>query len=271
MRARQQAVGLALQQARARVQAGWRRGWSALPSRCAVCGVWPAAPAGWPVCSACVQRFEPLGTRCPRCAQVLPTANSPCPACGGQDRGLSACCALVDYDYPWQRLLQAFKFEGQPAWGGWWAERLWAHPPAAALLNQADWWVPVPMTARSLGQRGYNQAWVLAQALQRRRPMAMAPAGWTARPRSDLRLKLMDTPAQHGLNRRERLANLRHAFAVAPEREAEVRQRRVVLVDDIVTTGATLEAAALALRAAGASDVSAVVVACTPGPQTAEP
>ncbi|MCL4771766.1 MAG: ComF family protein, partial [Burkholderiaceae bacterium] len=106
-----------------------------------------------------------------------------------------------------------------------------------------------------LRERGFNQALLLARIL--------APAKTDA----TLLLRLHDTQAQSNLGRAQRLRNLQGALAVDPLRAAALQGRSVLLVDDVMTTGATLQAAALALRQAGARTVSALVFARTPPPE----
>jgi ComF family protein len=118
--------------------------------------------------------------------------------------------------------------------------------PAEAIV------VPVPLHPARLRARGYNQAFLLARVLARRRRLELADALERTR----------DTPAQRELGRQARLANLRGAFRVVrPER---VHHRRVLLVDDVLTTGATADACAGVLRAAGASGVDVYTVGRTP-------
>ncbi|MEP6723503.1 MAG: phosphoribosyltransferase family protein, partial [Variovorax sp.] len=104
-------------------------------------------------------------------------------------------------------------------------------------------------------ERGFNQALELVRRL--------APDKTDA----TLLLRTRETPAQSGLTRAERLRNLRSAFAIEPLRAAEVRGRRVVLVDDVMTSGASFFAAAEVLRSAGAAHITAVVLARTDAPQ----
>jgi predicted amidophosphoribosyltransferase len=112
----------------------------------------------------------------------------------------------------------------------------------------------MPMAPARLRERGFNQALELARRL--------APAKTDAA----LLLRTRETPAQSGLARAERLGNLRGAFAVEPLRAHELQGRRVVLVDDVMTSGASLFAAAAALRLAGAAHVTALVFARTDPP-----
>lgn len=237
----------------------WSRLWA---SRCAGCGTWPAGPVGDALCGTCEARFAPPQARCPGCA--LPWDGAVCPQCQSHPLALDACCAAVDYAHPWSHWIHRFKLRNEPAWSKVFARLMCAQPALRQTLGDAALWLPIPMTGQALGERGYNQAWVLTRALAARlRPDHPALA---QRLRPDLLVKLIDTATQHTLNRQERLNNLRHAFALSPGAEALVQGQRVVLVDDVMTTGATLHAAARCLKAAGATHVAAVVLARTPPP-----
>jgi ComF family protein len=126
-----------------------------------------------------------------------------------------------------------------------------AAPGVAAALAEADDVLPVPLSAARLAERGYNPAQLLARHLARRRVRAHV----LLRPRHD--------PPQRGLPRAERLKNVRGAFAVDARHAAALHGRRVALIDDVMTTGATLRAAAQALREAGAAHITAIAFART--------
>lgn len=199
--------------------------------------------------------------RCERCALPLPPKAGPlcgeCLACAAHD-GLDACEAAVDYAYPWDGLVARFKFRGEPAWAGTFARLLRRSTRLNTWLQEDDLLVPVPADPQRLATRGYNPAWNLAKALRRGSP---SPAIDTL----PMGLVRLGTPrAQHDLPRAERLRNARGTLAAHPEHAARLHGRRVLLVDDVCTTGATLEAAAQALRAAGARSVRACVFARTP-------
>jgi ComF family protein len=227
------------------------RSWTAAaPSRCAVCGAWPAEP----VCGACAQRFAASAHRCRRCALPLPAGLDTCGACLREPPPLDSCHAAVSYGYPWADLVSDFKFHGQPGWAGPLAALMRGATGAHDALASAQRVVPMPLSPERLAQRGYNQALELARRL--------APDRIDA----TLLLRLRHTPVQTALGRRERQANVRGAFGVEPLRQAQVRGERVLLVDDVMTSGASLYAAAQALRAAGAAGVSAIVFARTDEP-----
>lgn len=171
---------------------------------------------------------------------------------------LHGCVAAVDYGYPWDQPLARFKFHGDIAWADWFARRMAHAPGAESILQRSDAFLPLPLTLRRLGERGYNQAWLLARALGNHAPNARH------KPQAQWLVKLRDTPPQHGLDRRARLHNLNAAFAVSAGALHRLNGQRVLLVDDIMTTGATLRAAAQALTMAGASEVNAMVFARTP-------
>lgn len=117
--------------------------------------------------------------------------------------------------------------------------------------------VPVPLHPRRLRERGFNPAALLAQSLSRAWRVARDPVA--------LR-RLRDTPSQTLLDRRARKQNVRGAFLSRCKLPAHI-----CLVDDVVTTGATLEAAARALRAGGATRITALCAARTPAPETSKP
>ena len=157
----------------------------------------------------------------------------------------------MDYAYPWADALAQFKFRGDPGWAKALATLMRSTPWMEPALEAADRVLPVPLSTERLRERGFNQSALLARHL--------------VGPKTDLHtlLRLHATEAQSSLPRAQRLRNLRGAFAVEPSRAAALRGQRVVLIDDVMTTGATLQAATLALREAGVTHVTAAVLART--------
>lgn len=171
------------------------------------------------------------------------------------------CAVAVDYAYPWDGLVARFKFRQQPGWAGPMAKLMLRAPEAGRLLRHAEVVVPVPLTAKRLAERGYNQAWELVKAVQQqaRHQNLRVPRGL-----SQGLLRLSETPDQHSLTRGARLKNLQGVFAVNPVHQTALAGRHVLVVDDVTTSGATFEAAAESLRLAGARAVSALAFARTP-------
>lgn len=233
----------------------WNAAREALPGTCQVCGGWPAEP----VCAACVARLAPVRDRCPHCAVVVSRPGATCGACLTLPHRsiLARCTAAVDYDYPWDDLVARLKFRGEPAWAHPMAGLMLRSDTTRSLVRQSGAVVPVPVSPERLASRGYNQAWSLAKAL-----LAQAQARTPAWPTALLRLG--DAPDQHELPREQRLRNRQGAYMAHPATLDALRGQHVLLVDDVSTTGATLRAAADALRQAGASSVSACVFARTP-------
>lgn len=234
-----------------------------LASQCAVCRSWPARR----VCAACTARFGQMQARCISCALTLPADLSGgrgppslrCAACVRQPPPLDTCFAAMPYAYPWSELVARYKFGGDPAWAGVFAGLLLDVPGVRARLlslQAGDWLIPLPLSAQRLQSRGFNQAWELVKALARQ-------SGTAAAADAGLLLRIRDTAPQARLGRAARLRNLKGAFAADPLRVGEIRGRSVLLVDDVMTSGASLFTAAEALREAGASAVSAVVFART--------
>jgi ComF family protein len=128
----------------------------------------------------------------------------------------------------------------------------WLQRAGADILHGADVIVPVPLHRRRLWKRRYNQAAVLAQALGRASLIAVVP---------DALNRTRATPPQGHMNAGERHRNVRNAFGVNPERAAALKGKRIVLVDDVLTTGATVNECARTLKKAGAASVSVLALA----------
>jgi ComF family protein len=216
-------------------------------SQCRVCHSWPALA----VCDACVAEFAQPHPRCRTCALPVPTGVSQCGACLQDPRPLDLCLAAVPYAFPWTKLIADFKFHEQPALAGFFAHLVKATPWVEPALEAADMLLPMPLSSQRLRLRGYNQALVLARQLS-------AP-----KTRTDLLLRIADTPAQHSLKRAERLTILNQAFAVDPLKVSSLKGARLLLIDDVMTTGASLYTAARVLKAAGAAHVTGLVIART--------
>ena len=168
--------------------------------------------------------------------------------------------AALDYAYPWSALISAYKFGEQPGWAPFFADLLLQTPgvrQAFADLHPDDLILPIPLSKERLQTRGFNQAWLLTRELARQ-------AGSTASTDSALLMRVKNTRPQTELKREARLANLKGAFQIDPLRAAVVKGRRIVLIDDVMTSGASLFTAAEVLRVAGAAHITGIVLARTP-------
>ena len=223
-----------------------------IPSQCAVCKSWPSNGM---VCEPCVTRFAQPLRRCEGCALTLKAGISAeikrCGACIVKPPPLNECLTAVSYDYPWNHCIASYKFGNDPAWASTFALLLKSAPWVEPAVDHADVLIPVPLSATRLKHRGYNQALELCKHLNREKTDAR------------LLLRIKDTLTQSTLSRSERLHNVKAAFAVEPLRAQYLQGKRVVLVDDVMTSGATLFAAAVALRQAGAAHITAIVFART--------
>ena len=252
---------------------GHQRRWNWLPSACEVCGQWPARDGWGAVCGLCIGSFTPTIRRCCTCAIALADSYTVCTACQSAPPPLDRCIAGLDYAFPWIGLIHRFKFQSEPGWAGLFAKLMLKAPGALDVLRDSDWIMPIPMSPSSLGDRGYNQAWLLAKAVSSelgRNPSNRTDARTRQKFCSQGLLKITDTPPQHQLDRALRHQNLKHAFVVAPAMSSSIVNKHITLIDDIMTTGSTLHAAATALRKAGAAGVSACVLAKTPAPANSE-
>jgi ComF family protein len=199
------------------------------------------------LCRDCAGDLPQLAPpRCPRCALESPQG-AVCGRCLAHPPRYDATVAALAYEFPADTLVHALKFRGELALAPLLGKLLL---PLIARDQRIDHVVPVPLSARRLRERGYNQAVELA------RPLAAA-----ARAPLELRLceRSRDTPPQIDLPWAERARNIRGAFACG----RSLLGASVAVVDDVMTTGATLDEVAAVLKAAGAEHVVNWVVART--------
>jgi ComF family protein len=238
-------------QLRGRLTRGWLalgdtvRGWVA--PRCIVCDI----DAGDPVCAGCAADWFAPQPRCPQCAQPLPAAldGQRCGRCVREAPAFDATWALASYAPPVSGMVLALKYGHRlalaHAFGRLLAARVGPGLPADGQL------LPVPLAFERQAERGFNQAREIARALAARTGLPLAPA--RAR-------RVRHTPPQESLDVADRHRNVRNVFAADPLPPGTT----VVVVDDVMTTGATLDALARTLKRAGAAQVVNVVVARTP-------
>jgi ComF family protein len=173
-----------------------------------------------------------------------------CPGCRLDPPAFARARAVALHTGPLAEAVRRFKYDGRYALGPGLAALL-ARDAPSELLGWAELAAPVPLHPWRLLRRGFNQAQELARGLQRHHGLAVAPR---------LLTRLRHTRPQVGLSPRQRVANVAWAFGVNPRQTHLARGRRVLLLDDVLTTGATVSECARVLLAAGAAEVSVLTL-----------
>jgi ComF family protein len=199
------------------------------------------------LCSACAAHLPWHNTACcPQCALPTPQGEV-CGRCLGRPPAFDHTLAVFDYTFPVDALMHAFKYGGDFA-----LARLLARPLAQKALTQPlpDVLFAMPLHAERLRERGFNQSLELAKFLGTTLGIPLHPDSIT---------RIRHTPAQAGLPWKERRRNIRHAFACTEP----LHGLHVALVDDVMTTGASMGELAATVRRAGAARIDVWVVART--------
>ncbi len=223
------------------------------PPLCVACGV--RVGEAHSLCGACWRAIAFLeGACCERCGlpfEVDPGEGTLCAGCHAKPHDFARARSLFAYDDASKPLVLAFKYADRldhaPAFARW-LERV-----GRPLLQEADLIVPVPLHPLRLWRRRYNQAAILAQGLARLSGRLADPFMLERR---------RSTPSQGAMpSAKARRRNVLGAFRVPDEKRAKLKSANVLLVDDVFTTGATLDACARALKRAGAARVDALTLA----------
>jgi ComF family protein len=231
-----------------------------LPPRCLVCGVGVDRPGS--LCGSCWRGLSfmapPFCVACGFPFDYDLGAGTLCGACHREPPVYDRARAVLRYDELSRGLLLGFKHgdrtEGAPAFGEWLARA------GAELIADCDVILPVPLHRRRLFSRRYNQSALLAQALGRAAGLPVLP---------DSLRRARNTPSQGRLSAAARQRNVAGAFRIAAGAADRLGGRRVLLVDDVLTTGVTVEACARTLKRAGAAGVDVLTLARVVRPQQA--
>lgn len=223
----------------------------ALPTVCAACRE-PVSGNG--LCAACWSKLNFIAP--PFCERLgIPFVYDPGPGILSMEAiadppAYRRARAAVRYDDVARTLVHALKYQDRtdlaPTLGGWMARA------GAELLGEADVLIPVPLHWRRGWTRRYNQSGALARVIGRHSGVPFD---------GDALRRIKSTQQQIGLSRAERARNVQGAFQITPDRKARMQGRRILLVDDVLTSGATADACARALLRAGAANVDVLVFA----------
>ena len=234
-----------------------------LPSSCALCG----SVSDRAICDGCHAHFLVHdATRCTRCANVLPYAMASttsdqaalCGTCLATPPSFDTTIAATHYAAPIDQLVLALKFGGHLALAPLFARLLHdaiQRASAEVLTSQPSLLTIVPLGARRLTERGFNQAQEIARPLAKRLDMPLHP---------QLAIRLRETLAQSSLLPDERRKNIRHAFRVPDKYLPLIQDQHIGVVDDVMTTGETLNELAATFKRAGAARVTNFVFARAP-------
>jgi len=227
------------------------------PAGCRICGELLTGASRVPICDVCLDSFEaPPHRKCEVCGQPLPnfsateTQTRICPACQQHTYAFARARSFVVYQGALARAIVMLKFEEIEPLGAWFARRLAGLVKLEGEAMQADVVIPVPLHRDRQKERGYNQAAMISKPLAKALDLPH---------KAVLLMRTRPRPDKQVLSLAERWTSVRGAFATRPG--SQVDKLRVLLVDDVLTTGATLDACSRALLGSGAKSVVGLTVA----------
>ena len=221
---------------------------------CISCGSLIDNTREYALCDSCKLRFHWVGMKtCAKCGKILQEnyRHELCYDCRKYDRSFDKGFSCVQYGLLERGVLMDYKYKGMSYIGQKLGDILYDRMEAEAI--EYDLIVPVPMYSKNQIKRGYNQAQVMAARLAARNNLPCA---------SELLVRLKKTAPMKGLGAVERYENLKNVFAVSSKNHYTIAGKRILLVDDIYTTGSTLDACSKVLKAAGAAEVYVLTFAC---------
>ena len=225
-----------------------------LPNTCYSCKRdlhWRAKEPLCPACAAAVEKVGPL--YCLRCGKPLPDGGAHCYQCRGSKARNFKCKIIrsaIVFGPQVRNIIHAFKYADRPYLAEYLAKQMCEQWSYYADLSEAELILPVPLHAKKHRQRGYNQSELLARELAKNIGLPID---------TNCLVRTRNTPSQTKFGREGRLTNMSGAFTCV--NPAVVKGKTVLLIDDVATTGATLEGCAEALKAAGAKKVMAYTLA----------
>ena len=222
------------------------------PRCCLVCGC--VIDDGGAICPDCWGQFNFIAAPlCARCGYPFPhpvADGAICGACTREAPPYASARAVLVYDAASRDLVLSFKYADRTRYAV--AFGTWLHRAGKPALARADVIAPVPLHRLRLLRRRYNQSLLLARALSRASGCPLIP---------DLLVRTRNTPTQGRLSRSARRRNVRRAFAIRKAAAAAVVGKSILLVDDVLTTGATVEACTRILLDGGVSEVHVLTLA----------
>ena len=226
------------------------------PQRCPVCQATLSSGREL-MCRNCMLKFREkkrlLGPCCPSCKRQLPSLSDGC-ECEGSDHALEAVFSLGVYGEETEALIENFKYKRKRRLGSFLSEVLGETLLESVKLPRAGFIVPVPLHKRKLRERGFNQSQAVADQLSEKLGIPVL---------SDSVIRKRNTRSQTGLSREERQKNVKGAFRLTGK--VDLEGRALLLVDDVLTTGATMSECARTLKSAGADKIWGVTLAVAAG------
>ena len=224
------------------------------PNTCYACRRDLALGQKEPLCENCLKQIKKVGPLyCRRCGKPLPDGGAHCYQCRGTEARQFKCKIIRSasvFGPQIRALVHAFKYADQSYLSDFLSDMMCRYFSDYTELSETELIIPVPLHVKKVKKRGYNQAELLAESLAKKLSLPLA---------KQVLKRVRNTPSQTKLGREERLKNMSNAFECI--NGEKIKGKVVLLIDDVATTGATLEGCAVALKKAGVKKVMAYTFA----------